>query len=257
MNATIMNAAIKNAAMDRVFVALDTQDLATAAALARALSGRVGGLKIGKEFLGALGPDGVRAVTGGAPLFLDVKFHDIPNTVAGAVRAVTRLRPFMLNVHASGGRAMMQAAGAAARAAAEDLAVTRPLVLGVTVLTSLDEADLAAVGQRGPLGDQVLRLAALTQESGLDGVVCSPREIAALRAACGAGFRLVVPGIRPHWAAHWAAPGDQKRVMTPGDALAAGADYLVIGRPITAAADPAAAAARLAEELGAQAPTGT
>jgi orotidine-5'-phosphate decarboxylase len=151
----------------------------------------------------------------------------------------------MVNVHASGGRAMMQAAGEAAREAAEDLEVTRPLVLGVTVLTSLDEADLDAVGQRGPAGDQTVRLAELTRDSGLDGVVCSPREITALRAAFGPDFLLVVPGIRPTWA----AAGDQKRIMTPAEALDAGADYLVVGRPITGAADPVAAARRLVEEL--------
>jgi orotidine-5'-phosphate decarboxylase len=232
---------------DRIFVALDTQDLGKAAGLAQVLAGQVGGLKIGKEFFSAQGPDGVRAVAGGEPLFLDLKFHDIPNTVAGAIRAVVHLRPFMVNVHASGGRAMMQAAGEAAREAAEDLEVTRPLVLGVTVLTSLDEDDLEAVGQRGPASDQTVRLANLARDSGLDGVVCSPREIAALRAACGSDFLLVVPGIRPAWA----AAGDQKRIMTPAQALEAGADYLVVGRPITGAADPVAAARRLVEELSA------
>ncbi len=232
---------------DRIFVALDTQDLGKAAGLAQALGGRVGGLKIGKEFFAAQGPDGVRAVARGEPLFLDLKFHDIPNTVAGAIRAVVHLRPFMVNVHASGGRAMMQAAGEAAREAAEDLEVTRPLVLGVTVLTSLDEDDLDAVGQRGPASDQTVRLANLARDSGLDGVVCSPREIAAVRAACGPDFLLVVPGIRPTWA----AADDQKRIMTPAEALGAGADYLVVGRPITGAADPVAAARRLVEELSA------
>ncbi|MDH3597380.1 MAG: orotidine-5'-phosphate decarboxylase [Rhodospirillales bacterium] len=230
---------------DRIFVALDTQDLIRAANLARALAGLVGGVKLGKEFFTAQGPDGVRAVAGGERLFLDLKFHDIPNTVAGAVRAAVHMRPAIVNVHASGGRAMMQAAAEAAREAAEDAEVPRPLVLAVTVLTSLDDDDLAAVGQAGPAGDQVLRLARLAQESGLDGVVCSPREIAALRRACDPAFVLLVPGIRPDWAAR----GDQKRVMTPAEALAAGADYLVIGRPITGAEDPAAAARRIVHEL--------
>ncbi len=230
---------------DSVFAALDTPDLARAAALARALSGLVGGVKLGKEFFTAQGPDGVRAVAGGERLFLDLKFHDIPNTVAGAVRAAVHLRPAMVNVHASGGRAMMQAAAEAAREAAEDAEVPRPLVLAVTVLTSLDDDDLATVGQDGPAGDQVLRLARLAEDSGLDGVVCSPREIAALRSACGPGFVLLVPGIRPAWA----AAGDQKRIMTPAEARAAGADYLVIGRPITGADDPAAAARRIVDEL--------
>jgi orotidine-5'-phosphate decarboxylase len=235
----------ENDPKDALFAALDTPDLGRAAALARALSGLVGGVKLGKEFFTAQGPDGVRAVAGGERLFLDLKFHDIPNTVAGAVRAAVHMRPAMVNVHASGGPAMMQAAAEAAREAAEDAEVPRPLVLAVTVLTSLDDDDLAAVGQRGPACDQVLRLARLAQDSGLDGVVCSPHEIAALRGACGAGFVLMVPGIRPSWA----ASGDQKRVMTPAQALAAGADYLVIGRPITSADDPAGAARRIVDEL--------
>ena len=230
---------------DAVFAALDTPDLGRAAALARALSGLVGGVKLGKEFFTAQGPDGVRAVAGGERLFLDLKFHDIPNTVAGAVRAAVHLRPAIVNVHASGGQAMMQAAAEAAREAAEDAEVPRPLVLAVTVLTSLDDDDLAALGQKGPAQDQVLRLARLAQDSGLDGVVCSPREIAALRGACGPGFVLLVPGIRPAWA----DKGDQKRVTTPAEARAAGADYLVIGRPITGADDPAAAARRIVDEL--------
>jgi orotidine-5'-phosphate decarboxylase len=232
---------------DRIFVALDTQDLTRAAALVRELSGAVGGVKVGKEFFTAHGPDGVRAAAGGEPLFLDLKFHDIPNTVARALKAAVHLRPALVNVHAAGGPAMMDAAAEAVREAAEDLDVERPLLLAVTVLTSLDEGDLEATGQRGPVEDQVVRLARLAQASGLDGVVCSPREIAALRAACGEGFVLVVPGIRPAWA----ASGDQKRVTTPAEAVAAGADYLVIGRPITTAPDPLAAAKRIVDEIAA------
>ena len=232
-------------AIGRIYVGLDTPNLERAAGLSRALAGLVGGVKLGKEFFTAQGPDGVRAVAGGEPLFLDLKFHDIPNTVAGAVRAAVRLRPAIVNVHAAGGAAMMLAAAEAAREAAEDIETARPLVLGVTVLTSLDDDDLAAVGQAGPVRDQVVRLARLAQASGLDGVVCSPLEIAALRQACGPDFVLLVPGIRPSWA----DKGDQKRVMTPGEALAAGADYLVIGRPITGAEDPAAAARRIVNEL--------
>ncbi len=230
---------------ERILVPLDTTDLARAAALARGLAPLVGGFKVGKEFFTAHGPDEVRSAVGGTRLFLDLKFHDIPNTVAGAVRASVALHPFMVDVHASGGRAMMEAAVAAAREAAEDAEVPRPLVLAVTVLTSLDEPDLQAVGQRGPVEDQVRRLAALARDCGLDGVVCSPREIAAIRADCGPGFVLVVPGVRPAWAER----GDQKRVMSPAEALAAGADYLVIGRPITAAPDPAEAARRIAAEM--------
>ena len=230
---------------DRIFVALDTQDLGRAAALARELAGLVGGVKIGKELFTAHGPDGVRAVAGGVPLFLDLKFHDIPNTVAGALRSAIHLRPAFVNVHAAGGRAMLEAAVQAVAEGAEDAEVPRPRLLGVTVLTSLGEDDLGEVGQAGPLADQVLRLARLAQSCGLDGVVCSPREIAALKAACGPDFVLMVPGIRPAWA----ASGDQKRVMTPAEALAAGADYLVIGRPVTGAQDAAAAARRIVEEI--------
>jgi orotidine-5'-phosphate decarboxylase len=230
---------------DRVFAAIDTPDAALAARLVEAVRGEVGGIKIGNELFTAQGPEGVRALAGAARLFLDLKFHDIPNTVAGAVRSATRLRPFCLTLHASGGRAMMQAAAEAAREAAEELEVARPKLLGVTVLTSLDGSDLEAAGQRGPVAEQVRRLAGLAQDAGLDGVVCSPRETVALRAACGPDFILLVPGIRPAWA----ASGDQKRVTTPGGAIAAGADFLVIGRPITAQTDPRAAARRIAGEL--------
>jgi orotidine-5'-phosphate decarboxylase len=231
---------------ERVLVALDTQDLERAAALVQDLRGLLGGFKIGNEFFTSHGPDGVRAAVGSQPLFLDLKFHDIPNTVAGAIRSALHLHPLLVNLHAAGGRAMMQAAAEAAREAAEDLEVERPLVLAVTVLTSLDDADLEDVGQQGPAAEQVTRLARLAQDSGLDGVVCSAREIARLREVCGPGFTLVVPGIRPDWA----AAGDQKRVMTPAEALAAGADYLVIGRPITGAPNPAEAAHRIRKELG-------
>ncbi len=234
---------------DRILVALDTPDLARAKTLATALSGLVGGLKIGKEFFAAHGPQGVREVAGSQALFLDLKVHDIPNTVAGALRAAVDLEPLIVNVHTSGGQAMMAAAAEAVRDAAAARGIQRPRLIGVTVLTSLDDADLDAVGQRGPAADQVLRLARLAQDSGLDGVVCSPREIVGLREALGPDFLLVVPGIRPDWA----AKGDQKRVTTPTEALAAGADYLVIGRPITGADDPAAAARRIAEELAAAA----
>jgi len=231
----------------RVFVALDTPELAQAASLARALRGEIGGVKVGKELFTAQGPDGVRALSGGNRLFLDLKFHDIPNTVAGAVRAATHLRPFMMTLHAAGGTAMMQAAVQAAREAAEDTGAPRPRLLAITLLTSLDESDLEAVGQRGPVQEQVKRLAALARETGMDGVVCSPREIETLRALCGPDFTLVVPGIRPSWA----AAGDQKRVMAPGEAMAAGADYLVIGRPITGHADPLAAARKISQEIAA------
>ncbi|GAB4183672.1 MAG: orotidine-5'-phosphate decarboxylase [Thalassobaculales bacterium] len=231
----------------RIFVALDTDDRAVAQAMAKLVAPRVGGVKLGLEFFSAEGAAGVRAVAeAGAPVFLDLKFHDIPNTVAGAVRAATRrCRPYMVNVHASGGTAMMKAALEAASASAQAIGAARPLVVAVTVLTSLDDGDLGATGQAGPVADQVLRLARLTQECGLDGVVCAPQEIAMLRAAIGPGFRLVVPGIRPAGA----AAGDQKRMMTPAQALAAGADVIVIGRPITADPDPSGALSRIIADL--------
>ena len=227
---------------DRVFVALDTPDMDGALSLAGSLAGVVGGIKLGKAFFTANGPQGVRrAAAAGLPVFLDLKFHDIPNTVADAVRAALSLAPVMLTVHASGGAAMMRAAAEAAR----EGGANRPLVLGVTVLTSLGAEDLAATGLSGPVPDQVMRLARLAQASGLDGVVCSAREAAALRAECGADFKLVVPGIRPAGA----AAGDQKRTATPAEAMAAGADYLVIGRPVTGAGDPAQAARAIIDEI--------
>lgn len=235
----------------RVFAALDTDELDRACRLAQALAGHVGGLKLGKEFFTAHGPQGVREViqaagSDSAPrLFLDLKFHDIPNTVAGAVRAATALGPALLNVHASGGRAMMRAAADAAGEAALRHGVARPTLLAVTVLTSLDDGDLEEVGQHGPADRQVERLARLAAASGLDGVVCSPREIAMLRRALGPEFRIVVPGIRPAWA----DSGDQKRTTTPAEALSAGADVLVVGRPITGADDPVAAARRIVEDV--------
>ena len=227
---------------ERIFVALDTAETETALALARRLAGLVGGVKLGKQLFTAEGPAAARKLSAaGLKVFLDLKFHDIPATVAGAVAAAVALGPTMLTVHAAGGRAMMQAAAKAAAAAG----MRRPLVLGVTVLTSLADRELAETGVAGTAAEQVLRLARLAKESDLDGVVCSPREVNMLRRALGRDFKLVVPGIRPEWA----ASDDQKRVMTPREALAAGADYLVIGRPITAAKDPADAARRIAAEL--------
>jgi len=227
-----------------VFVALDTPDLSHAVSLAKSVKDHVGGLKIGLEFITACGPDGVRKIVElGLPVFADVKFHDIPNTVAGASRALAKLGATMFNVHASGGEAMMRDAVAAARAV--DPKVT---VLGVTVLTSIDNAVIDSVGQRGPAAEQVVRLAKLAQFSGLDGVVCSAHEIALIRKACGPDFFLAVPGIRPAGA----DLADQRRVMTPAEAHRAGADILVIGRPITGAADPAAAARAIAHELALQ-----
>jgi orotidine-5'-phosphate decarboxylase len=235
-----------NETRNPILVAIDTQEVERARDLAQTLAGAVGGIKLGLEFFNANGPSGVSEVAGGrGDLFLDLKYHDIPNTVAGAVRAAMKLRPMILNVHAGGGPAMMKAALEAAETESARLGCARPKLIAVTVLTSMDDNDLSAVGQQGPAAEQVLRLAKLTRDCGLDGVVCSPREIAAIRAACGPDFTLVVPGIRPAGA----AVGDQKRVMTPREAIDAGADWLVIGRPITGAPDPAAAAREILQEL--------
>ncbi|MBS0471232.1 MAG: orotidine-5'-phosphate decarboxylase [Proteobacteria bacterium] len=224
-----------------VFVALDTPDLNKALEIANAVKHYVGGLKVGFEFLTANGPDGVREVVKiGLPVFTDTKFHDIPNTVAAASREIAKLGAAMFNVHASGGEAMLREAAKAARAVDPQIKV-----LAVTVLTSLDDAVLETVGQHHPASEQVVRLAKLTQGAGLDGVVCSAHEIALLRQACGPDFMLVVPGIRPAGS----DIGDQRRVMTPAEAHKAGADILVIGRPITGAADPATAARAIAAEL--------
>ena len=226
-----------------VFCALDRPDLDGALALGRSLEGVVGGLKVGLEFVTANGPHGVRRVVDlGLPVFLDVKFHDIPNTVARAVRAAGALGVAMLNLHVAGGAAMLRAAVAAA-----ETLQRRPWLLGVTVLTSVDDRDLAALGVAEPVSDHVLRLADLARAAGLAGVICSPHEIAALRRRCGADFKLVVPGIRPESS----APDDQKRVMSPKEAAALGADVLVIGRPINAAPDPRAAALAIDAEIAA------
>lgn len=227
-----------------VFCALDTTDLGRAEKLARSLKGSVGGAKIGMEFFNAHGPQGYRAVAAaGLPIFLDLKLHDIPNTVAGGIRAILPLKPAIVNVHAAGGAAMMRAAADAAREAGSD----RPLVIGVTMLTSLDASDLADTGVSGTPGDHVRRLAGLAASSGLDGVVCSAHEIEVLRRDLGKDFKLVVPGIRPAGS----DIADQKRIMTPAEALALGADILVIGRPITGAGDPRAAAEKIGRSLAA------
>lgn len=226
---------------EKIFAALDTTDLAAALVLGASLKGSVGGLKVGLEFFSSNGPAGVKAINGcGLPIFLDLKLHDIPNTVARAVTALAPLSPAMITVHTSGGAAMMKAAAAAAADTSEKL-----LVLGVTIMTSLNDDDLDAVGFAAGAADQVRRLAGLALECGLGGVVCSPFEVAALRREFGDALKLVTPGIRPEGA----AKGDQKRVMTPREAIDLGADYLVIGRPITAASDPAEAARAIAQSL--------
>lgn len=226
-----------------IFCAIDIANLDAAHDLALSVKPYVGGLKLGLEFFLAHGVTGYRRMASlGLPIFLDLKLHDIPNTVAGAISSLLALEPDFITLHTSGGGAMMRAA----REAAEKTKGKKPKLLGVTVLTSMDGADLKSVGVGDAVPAQVQRLAKLAQDSGMDGVICSPEEVKNLRDAFGPDFILMVPGIRPSWA----AANDQKRVMTPREALQAGATYLVIGRPITAAENPAEAARRIAEELG-------
>ena len=223
--------------MKPIFVAIDTQDVHRAAAIARDIQGVAGGVKLGLEFFCANGEEGVlRIAEHETPLFLDLKFHDIPNTVAKAVRAVAHLQPAILTVHASGGKSMM--------AAARDAAPPETKVVGVTVLTSLDETDLSKAGVSGSPADQVRRLTELALEAGIDGVVCSGEEVASARDIWPEGF-FVVPGVRP--AGFEAA--DQTRVVTPRQALDDGASILVIGRPITAATNPGRAIREIAQSL--------
>jgi len=224
-----------------IYCAIDTNDLQRAKDLTAQIAPVTGGIKLGLEFFNRFGPQGVESVMETAPdasYFLDLKFHDIPNTVAGAVRVISEnLNPAYLNVHASGGQAMMEAAKAACASTTK--------LIAVTILTSLDDNDIKAIGYANTTGAQVKQLAALTQKAGLAGVVCSSHEIEALRESCGADFTLMVPGIRPAGADQT----DQKRTMTPNQALKLGATHLVIGRPITAAPNPAEAAADILGSL--------
>jgi orotidine-5'-phosphate decarboxylase len=220
-----------------IFVALDTPNVGEALNLARAVAGSVGGLKVGLEFFVANGPAGVAEVqSAGLPIFLDLKLHDIPNTVASAMRALAPLKPAIVTVHAAGGLAMLQQAKAAAPAGTK--------VVAVTVLTSLDRADLEAIGVRSAPAEQVTRLAALARDAGLDGIVCSGAEVETARRLWPNGF-FVVPGVRPAGS----GSADQKRVVTPREAIDRGASVLVIGRPITEASDPTQAARDIAATL--------
>ncbi len=221
----------------RLYVALDTPDLARALAIGARVRNHVGGLKLGLEFFVAHGASGVREVAGlGLPIFLDLKLHDIPNTVASAIHALQQLAPAVLTIHASGGRAMMEDAKAAAPAGTK--------VVAVTVLTSLDGGDLSSIGVAAEPSAQVARLADLAAEAGLDGIVCSGEEVAVAHSRWKHGF-FVVPGVRPAGG----EVGDQKRVITPRAAIDAGASIIVVGRPITKAADPDAAARAIAATL--------
>jgi orotidine-5'-phosphate decarboxylase len=241
---------------DRLLVALDVPSLDEADGLLGRLDGIITGCKIGSQLFTAAGPAAIEtARKRGFRVFLDLKYHDIPNTVGAAVREATRLGVFMLNVHASGGLAMARAAAEAATKAAGDFAMSRPLCLGVTVLTSLDRKALQReVGVPTSVESHVLHLASLAREAGLDGCVASAQEISPLRVAMGARWVIVTPGIRLEATtspAGAARADDQVRIATPRRALAAGADYLVVGRPVSAAKDPAAAAAAIVAELGA------
>jgi orotidine-5'-phosphate decarboxylase len=228
----------------QLYCALDTVNLLQAQTWARSLAGHVDGVKLGLEFFVANGPAGVRAIQAeGLSIFLDLKLHDIPNTVAGGMRAAAALGVNFVTIHALGGSAMMQAAKAAAIEGAGKQAP--PRVIGITVMTSLSEEDLSATGQPGPIGAQAMRLAELAALCRLDGVVCSAREAAALRAKLGSSMMLVTPGIRPIGG----DTQDQKRVVTPGDAVRLGADLLVVGRPITESPDPGEAARLIRAEM--------
>lgn len=229
----------------KIAVALDATDRQRILDLARLLAPEAGVLKVGLEAFCAHGPALVTELVALAPVFLDLKLHDIPNTVGGAAAAAARTGASILNVHAGGGREMMRVAGERAREAALAAGLPAPRVIAVTVLTSLDAAALAEVGLAGTPHEAALRLAVLAKESGLDGVVCSPGELVAIRAACGPEFLLVVPGIRPTGS----AAADQKRIATPSSAARAGADLLVVGRPITGAADPVFATRQIAREI--------
>ncbi len=224
---------------ERLIVALDVPDAPAARSLVERLAGRVGLFKVGSQLFTAAGPDLVREIVArGERVFLDLKYHDIPNTVAGAVAAASRLGVALVDVHGLGGGAMMKAAAGAR-------ADERTRLLAITVLTSHDEGTLAGIGLAGPIAEAVPRLARLAAASGMDGAVASPQEVSLIRAACGPDFLIVTPGIRPAGA----AKGDQARLATPAAALAAGADYLVVGRPITEAEDPATAADAIVREM--------
>lgn len=233
---------------DRLLVALDVESGVRALQLADALKGVGVGVKVGSRLFTLEGPPLVKAlVARGARVFLDLKFHDIPNTVAQAVDAAVQTGAWMIDVHASGGSAMMQAAAKAARDAAARAGRTPPLIIGITVLTSMDDGALKETGVERALLPQVVALARMAKAAGLDGVVSSPHEIASIRQACGDDFTIVTPGIRG--AAAGADKNDQMRTMGPAEAIRAGASYLVVGRPIIAAADPRAAAEKIVEAL--------
>ena len=232
---------------NQLIVALDVDDLAAAKELIITLSGTVQWFKIGKQLFTAIGPASVKLLRDAEKdVFLDLKFHDIPNTVAGAVASGIGIGANMINMHASGGLEMMRTAAEAAEKQASELGLPTPTLLGVTVLTSINEATFQRdFGTQRKLTNQVAYLAELSQQAGLDGVVASPLEIGLIRKVCGDDFVIVTPGVRPAWA----ASNDQQRVMTPAEAINAGADYIVVGRPITAADNPREAAKKILQEI--------
>ena len=233
-------------ARDRIVFAMDVAHFEDAQRFVRLLRNRVGLFKVGKQLFTHAGPKVLDMIRQhGQRAFLDLKFHDIPNTVAKASQEATRLEVAMFNVHALGGLERMKAAVQATHDKAKELGTRKPLLLGVTVLTSLDDQSLRQVGIEGSVEEAVSRLARLAVEAGMDGVVASPREIGLIRKACGQEFVVVTPGVRPATVAQ----DDQRRVLTPGDAIKAGADYLVIGRPIQHAPDPVEAVERIVEEI--------
>lgn len=234
--------------MDKLLVALDVESGERAMQLVDALRGLAGGFKIGNRLFTSEGPALVRRIVdAGSRVFLDLKYHDIPNTVEQAVEAAVLTGAWMINVHAAGGTAMMEAAARAARETSARLGRPAPVMIGVTVLTSMDQEALRAIGVERPVLDQVIALARLTRQAGLQGVVASAQETSAIRQACGPEFQIVTPGIRG--AAAGAERNDQSRTMGPAEAVRAGASYIVVGRPIISAPDPRAAATAIVEEL--------
>ena len=231
---------------ERLILALDVDDLERVKALVSLLGSKVGMFKVGKQLFTHAGPQAVKLIQGmGGEVFLDLKFHDIPNTVAKAAIEATRLGVKMFNVHASGSLEMMRLTVREVSRVCRQEGLRRPIMLAVTVLTSLNKSDLQRVGVDGEVADQVIRLALLTRQAGMDGVVASPQEVAPIRAACGRRFIIVSPGVRPQRAKR----NDQRRVMTPEEAIRAGADYIVVGRPIMEAKDPMRAAQEIITEM--------